>query len=137
MTFNIHASCVTVKNKGILLLGDSGSGKSDLTLRLIEQCNAKLVADDRVDLSIKNNQIIASCPKNIHGLLEVRGIGIVKYPYIKEATIDLVVFLSDEIPERLPDKGFYNIENIKIPLIRLNSGEISAPFKVMAALRLL
>lgn len=137
MSFNIHASCVTLKNKGILLLGDSGSGKSDLTLRLIEQCNAKLVADDRVDLSVKNNNIIASCPKNIQGLLEVRGVGIVKYPFYKKTNLKLVINLSSDRPERLPKREYYIFERIKVPLIRLNPAENSAPFKVIAALRLL
>ena len=74
---NIHATCISLKNKGILLLGPSGSGKSDLALRAIMQKNAKLVADDRVDISLKNNNIYASCPAAIQGLLEVRGIGII------------------------------------------------------------
>ncbi len=137
MTANIHASCVTIKNKGILLLGDSGAGKSDLALRLIEQCNAKLVADDRVDLSVKNNHITASCPKNIQGLLEIRGVGIIKYPFCKKTTVKLVVNLSSVQPERLPEKEYYTFEKIKVPLIQLNPAENSAPFKVLAAIRLL
>ena len=137
MRTNIHASCVSLQRKGVLLLGDSGAGKSDMTLCLIELCQAKLIADDRVDLSLQNNQIKASCPQNLAGLLEVRGVGIVKYPYQKQTTIKLVVQLTDEPLERMPEKQFYNLGKIKVPLLRINPFENSAPLKVKAALRLL
>lgn len=137
MRTNIHASCVSLQRKGVLLLGDSGAGKSDMTLRLIELCQAKLIADDRVDLSLQNNQIKAACPQNLVGLLEVRGVGIVKYSHQKQTTIKLVVQLTDEPLERMPEKQFYNLGKIKVPLLRINPFENSAPLKVKAALRLL
>ena len=78
MSINIHASCVSIKNKGVLFIGNSGSGKSDIALRLITDYKANLVADDRVDIKSKGNKIIASSPKTLFGLLEIRGIGIIK-----------------------------------------------------------
>ncbi len=137
MQTNIHASCVSLQRKGVLLLGDSKAGKSDMILRLIELCQAKLVADDRVDISLQNNQIKASCPQNLAGLLEVRGVGIVKYPYQKQTTIKLVVQLTAEPLERMPEKQFYTLGKIQIPLLYINPFENSAPLKVKAALRLL
>lgn len=137
MDFNIHASCVSLKRKGVLLLGDSGAGKSDMALRLIEQHQAKLVADDRVDISICNNQAKASCPKNIKGLLEVRGVGIVKYPPQKQTILKLAIQLTSKPIERLPEKSFYTIGGVKIPLLKINPFENSAPLKILAALRLL
>ena len=137
MSINIHASCVAIEQKAVLILGDSGSGKSDLTLRLIEQCNAQLVADDRVDIIAKDGYLVASCPQNIKGLLEIRGIGLVNYPYCDSAKIALVVCLTGKQLERLPQKSFYNLENFTIPQIAINPFENSAPFKIVAALRLL
>lgn len=82
----IHASCVEFNGKGILISGPSGSGKSDLALRLIE-AGAILVADDIVDVAEEKQ--IASCPKKLEGLLEVRGIGILNFEFKRETTIFL------------------------------------------------
>ena len=81
----MHATAVVVNNCGILLTGKSGSGKSDLALRLIETKNAVLVADDAVLLEKKGQKLYARPAENIAGLLEVRGVGLVKYPYIEES----------------------------------------------------
>ena len=80
---NIHATAVAIEKKAVLILGKSGAGKSDLALRLIMDKNAELIADDRVDIESVNGVLKAACPKNIQGLLEVRGIGICKFPFIK------------------------------------------------------
>lgn len=137
MTVNIHATCVEIDKKGVLLLGKSGSGKSDMALRLIELNQAKLVADDRVDLELSGNRLIASCPDNIKGLLEVRGIGIVKYPFIKKTIIKIAVSLTNNKTERLPEIQNYVFEDHKIPMIILNPKEASSTAKLLAALRML
>ena len=66
---NIHASCIAIGGKGVLLLGGSGAGKSDLALRLIDD-GAALVADDRTLLFVKNGALHAKAPPSIKGLLE-------------------------------------------------------------------
>ena len=136
---NIHASCVSIKQKGILILGDSGSGKSDLCLRLIMEFGAKLVADDRVDLKTEKNTVIASAPKILKGLLEVRGVGIIKLPTKTKTQIDLVVSLvnKQEDVERMPECEFFEFNAIKISKIKLFAKEASAPAKVLAALTML
>lgn len=136
MISNIHASCVTLQSQGILLLGSSGSGKSDLALRLITSYGCQLVADDRVDITIKENQIIATCPKTLQGLLEIRGIGIVKYPFVSQTPVKIAIQLTSDKIERMPAQDFYEIEGIKIPLFRLNSFESSSPAKVLTALNI-
>ena len=132
---NIHATCVSLNNKGILLLGKSGSGKSDLALRLIEQTGAILISDDRTELLIKNNKITASYVDKIKGLLEVRGIGIINKNYQKETQISLVVELVDNLKkvERLPEEEYWKFKNIKIRKIKLFPFECSAPYKIKAA----
>lgn len=139
MSANIHASCVSLNNKGILILGESGLGKSDLSLRLIMERGAELVADDRVDLQNVNGRIVASAPEILQGLLEVRGLGIIRRPFAKEVPVSLIVRLVSHYKEveRLPDPVFYEIEGARISQISLYSFEPSAVLKVVAALTLL
>lgn len=134
---NIHATCVAIKEKGILLLGKSGFGKSDLALRLIENKGATLVADDRIDVERQNNTIIASCPEAIKGLLEVRGIGIIKVPYLELCDIKMAVNLVDDIKqiERMPENKFYEIHQVKIPLIDIYPFEVSSVDKIVIKLK--
>ena len=99
---NIYATCVNLRNKGILILGGSGSGKSDLALRLITLFSAKLVGDDRVDIQNGGNCLKARAPEILKGLLEVRGVGIIKIEYLEESKIDLVIKLTSEKTERMP-----------------------------------
>lgn len=134
---NIHASCVCIKNKGILILGSSGSGKSDLCLRLIAEFGAMLVADDRVELQVSGNCVKAKAPQNLKNLLEVRGIGIIKLKAKRTTKISAVFELTTSKTERMPDDMTYNLCGIQKPLYKINPFEPSAPAKVLAALRLL
>lgn len=130
---NIYATSLNYKGKAVLLTGKSGSGKSDLALRLIMRYGASLIADDRTDVEAKNGILKLSAPENIKGLLEVRGIGIQKMPFDQEGEAALWVELttnSKEI-ERLPQESFVEVEGIKLPAIKLNAFEDSAPEKIV------
>lgn len=118
---NIHATTVALGHKGILLLGASGSGKSDLALRLIEQLGAVLVADDRTDVFVSGDKLIASCQAQLRGLLEVRGLGIVSMPSTPEVEICLAVELSDSLTEieRMPSPAQWEHEGVKVKKIRV------------------
>jgi serine kinase of HPr protein (carbohydrate metabolism regulator) len=147
-TVNIHASCVRLgraglahgapRDSGVLLLGDSGLGKSDLALRLIA-LGAELVADDRVELVVTRGRLMARAPRPIRGLIEIRGLGIVEIPYTEQARVALVVQLVRKVAERLPRHDVYVPEGVVLPasarppLIRLAAFEISAPQKLIAA----
>lgn len=135
---NIHASCVSYYNQGILVFGKSGMGKSDLCLRLIMDKGAKLVADDRVDIYIRGEAIKARCPVTIAGLLEVRGIGLAKFENQTSVRIKLAVELVNDSAsiERLPDTEYYEYEGKKVKKIRLCGFEASAPDKIIVALNL-
>jgi len=133
----IHASCVAIRSKGILILGESGAGKSDLALRLMDD-GARLVADDRTELSIERGRLCAPAPKSIAGLIEVRGLGIVAQPFAMKAMIALTVKL-DAAPERLPQPAFYMPpEPLKLakkpPFLLLDGRLPSAPAKIRLAL---
>lgn len=129
---NIHASSVYYKNKGILFMGPSGSGKSDVCFRLIMTKNAALIADDRTNISIENGKIYASSPEQIEGLLEIRGIGIKKFPTVSFKQIDLAVELVKNIKEieRLPEPDFFEIDGAKVPKIKLYAFESSLLEKI-------
>lgn len=134
---NIHASCVAIGNKGVLLLGKSGAGKSDLALRLIDD-GAKLVADDRALLFLKGGVLHARAPDTIRGLLEIRGVGIVELPVRRQVRLALAVLLGRE-GVRLPAPKFWDAPaslrmNTKLPQIALDARYASAPAKVRAAL---
>ena len=135
MAQNIHGTTVDINGVGVLIIGRSGSGKSDLALRLILNKNALLVSDDQTILERQKNQIKAYPPKSIAGLLEVRGIGIMKFPYT-QTNLCMVVDVSPENKiERLPLPEFYHFENTVLPLIKLNAFEASSPDKIVVKLK--
>ena len=131
-TKQIHASMLKINNKGVLIKGKSGCGKSDLALRLLADKNVYLVADDVVSLFIENNKVCGKAPENLQGLLEVRGVGVVKIPYVEQASVDLVINLIDNPSEieRMPKIAHENILGLEIEQIDLYAKECSAPEKV-------
>jgi HPr kinase/phosphorylase len=135
LTIQIHASCVELSGLGVLLRGASGSGKSDLALRLIE-AGARLVADDRTDLAIADGALVASSPATIAGRLEIRGVGIVDLPSVAMTRVGLAADLvaPAEI-ERLPAPRHCAYLGIEIPLIAVTPFECSAAAKLRVAAR--
>jgi hypothetical protein len=134
---NIHASCVALGARGVLLLGPSGAGKSDLALRLIDD-GAKLVADDRTLLFVRGGVLHAKAPASIRGLLEIRGLGIVKLPVRANVRIALVVRLGRE-GARLPAPRLYRPPaGVALatcpPQISADARFASTPAKIRAAL---
>ena len=115
------------------MLGPSGSGKSDLALRLIDG-GARLVADDRVAIVANGQTLIASAPDQISGLLEVRGVGIIALDAAPMAALSLVVELvtPDQV-ERLPEAAIWQCLGIDLPMIRLAPFEPSTPAKLRLA----
>jgi HPr kinase/phosphorylase len=107
----IHASAVLVGARAILIRGAAGSGKSRLALGLIEAAVAgrlpfaRLVADDRVDAEAAHGRLLARPAEALIGMLEVRGLGILRLPYEPVATVGWIVDLSAEDAERLPPEG--------------------------------
>jgi HPr kinase/phosphorylase len=134
---NIHASCVAIGAQGILLVGKSGTGKSDLALRLID-AGARLVADDRTILFVAKGALHGKAPASIKGLLEVRGVGIIALAPRARVRIALVVRLGRE-DARLPGKRLYHVpaplKGAKaVPQIALDARFASTPAKIRAAL---
>lgn len=132
----IHASCVVWRRSGILLRGPSGSGKSDLALRLIE-AGATLVADDQVHLEIIGDAVLARPPQVLEGLLEVRGLGLLKFPFQAPVEVTLVIDLvAPERVERLPAAGQVTLLGRPRPLFHLSPWPASTVHKVGLAMQL-
>ncbi len=136
MSTTLHASCVAIDGSGVLLIGPSGSGKSDLALRLIDR-GARLVGDDGLVIAARGNHLYARAGPNIEGQMEVRGLGILAFAAMTEAPLALAIALDQPVP-RMPDESlpFRVIEGLTLPLIALNAFEASAPVKVEKALAL-
>lgn len=131
-TTNIHATCVAIHGRGVLIMGPSGSGKSDLALRLIDR-GALLVSDDRVVISAIAGELFAASPGAMVGRIEVRGVGICDVPATSETRVDLIVRLA-ATSERLPNAPRDVIGGISLPLLTLDPHTASAPIKVELAL---
>jgi serine kinase of HPr protein (carbohydrate metabolism regulator) len=130
----VHGTAVALAGRGVLLRGRPGAGKSDLALRLIDR-GARLVADDRVDVSVRRGRAIAAAPRVLAGLIEARGVGVVSVPRRARAEIVLVVDLTGrERVERMPEAGRCVLAGVRLPRIRLAPFEASAPIKIRLAL---
>lgn len=112
-----HATCVAVGEKGLLILGPSGSGKSALALRLIS-LGALLVSDDRTRVEARDGRLWASCPNpGLSGLIEARGIGVLRAPAQAAVALDLAVDLGEMEPDRLPPRRSLTILGQSLPLV--------------------
>lgn len=129
----VHASTVALDGRAVLITGPSGSGKSDLTLRLLDR-GFTLVSDDQTLVRRDGDRLIATAPPNIAGKLEIRGIGIVEIERTSDVSVALIVELTSEI-QRLPDDNRERpILGVAVPLITIDAMTASAPSKVALAL---
>jgi serine kinase of HPr protein (carbohydrate metabolism regulator) len=134
MNERIHATSVAIEGNAVLIFGRSGSGKSDLALRLIDR-GAKLVSDDYTIVSSQGGRLLAHAPDRIKGRMEVRGVGLVEMEPVDRAPIVLAIDL-DRSPERLPEEPEgLALCGLSVPVIGLFALESSAPLKVELALR--
>ncbi len=129
----IHASCVAIGGRAVLIEGASGTGKSDLALRLIDR-GALLVSDDYTLIQRMENRLFASPPPTIAGRIEIRGVGIVPLPFVASVPIALAVTLDDDVA-RFPETGqVRTIEGVDLPQVALAALEPSAAIKLEHAL---
>lgn len=112
----VHGTCVALNGRAALILGPSGAGKSALALQLMG-FGADLVADDQVIVTRQANALIATCPAPLHGLIEARGIGILRAHAVSQAEIALIVDLSQVESSRLPPRRSRMLLDVPIDLV--------------------
>ena len=132
----IHGTSIEIDGAGILLRGPPGSGKSDLALRLISECEARLVADDQVEVSMRDGRLVARAPAPLAGMIEVRGLGIARLDHHPSWALHLVIELCDTVT-RFPVPCQTVIAGHPLPVCRLRATEASAVAKVMLAVKAL
>lgn len=131
----VHGTCVAFrvggKNLAVLIRGKSGSGKSDLALRVLS-LGGWLISDDQVVLKKKSRVLLASAPKTIKGLLEVRGVGICKIKEVLPSAILMLVvdLVPQKLVPRLPQEEFETIGGIRVVRRNLYAFEASAALKL-------
>lgn len=132
----LHASCAAHGGDGVLILGPSGAGKSELVLRLMGR-GWSLVADDQVEIAPGPEALMASPPAPLHGMLEVRGVGIFRdLPVAAPAPLRLVVDLlpPGQTPPRLPEPRSFDSHGRRLPRLALAGHEAATPDRVALAL---
>lgn len=129
----LHATAVAIGGHGLLLIGPSGSGKSELALQLID-LGAQLVADDQTRCAADGGRLLLSPPATIAGLLEVRGVGLVRQPWVTAPA--RLLLDCGAVPERLPAPASCTIAGIAVPVLNFDAHAPSAAAKARAALAL-
>lgn len=130
----IHATAVAISGAGLLIRGKSGSGKSDLALRLIDR-GATLISDDQVNIRRKDQNLLLSPPAILAGKLELRSLGIWERDHLSGVDLKLVIDLTEQ-PDRFPmDNQVVILLGIKVPSCTLNAMETSAAIKAEWALQ--
>jgi serine kinase of HPr protein (carbohydrate metabolism regulator) len=129
----LHVSTVALDGRAVMISGPSGSGKSDLALRMLDR-GFTLVSDDQTIVRRSGEQLIASTPPTISGKLEIRGVGIVAMDHVDDVPVALLVELTSDI-QRLPDDSRERpILGIALPLVSVDAMTASAASKVALAL---
>ena len=117
--------------RGVLIEGPPGAGKSDLALRALGR-GFQLVADDRVLLWVSDGRLFGRAPDALSGLIEVRGLQVLRVGALPLAEVALVVRCAT--PDRIPEPAFTEVLGVAAPLIELDPREASAPAKLRRAL---
>lgn len=118
----LHASCVAHRGRGLLILGASGAGKSGLALEMMAR-GAVLVADDRTVLRREAGGLVADAPDSLRGLIEARGVGILRARAHGPVTLALAVDLDRAEPERLPPDRRIDLLDSDLALV-LGAGRV-------------
>ncbi|MCJ2177978.1 HPr kinase/phosphorylase [Novosphingobium album (ex Hu et al. 2023)] len=129
-----QAGCVAIGGRGILIEGAPGTGKSSLALTLVDR-GAELVSDDGVLLVAENGRVIARPHPRTRGLMEVRNLGVLTFPFRNEAPVALAIALDPEAPRYIEEPDTTEIAGLAVPLVRIWPDAHPPAIKVELALR--
>lgn len=142
MSERIHATTVAIGEAGLLLRGAAGSGKSTLALALIELARlrggfARLVADDRTEITAAHGRLLARPVAPLAGVIERRGLGLTPEPHLPSVVLRLIVDLAAEEPARMPEPEdlVAQLGGVALPRLRI-AGRPGQERLVLAALEL-
>lgn len=113
-----QAACVAIGGRGVLIEGPSGAGKSGLVLELVDR-GAQFVGDDGILLQRRGKRLLAHPHPRIHGLIEVRNLGLLSLPCLDEVVVALVVRLDEDAPRYIEQAEVTEIEGVPIPTLRI------------------
>ena len=136
---NIHASAVVLGDRGVLIAGASGSGKTGLALALVSHVRSfgvfgRLVGDDQLFLEAHNGRLVCVAPATIAGLAEIRGLGPRMVDFEARAVVDLVVRLAaKDAAERFPETATELLAGCAVPLLTLATGDRDAAMFAVAS----
>ena len=136
---NLHATAVVIGERGIVIIGPSGAGKTTLALALLDHVAglggfARLIADDQLFVSVAGGRIVCKAPPPIAGLAEVHGIGPQPVAYERSAVIDLCLELVEGETERFQEQASLTIEGISIPKIMVPARNVPAALQIVLSM---
>lgn len=132
MAENLHATALVVGDRGLLVTGASGSGKTILALMLVDRARRRgghgaFVSDDRVLLEQAGGRIVARAPATIAGLAEYRGPGPLPVGHVGDSVIDgMVELVAAGHAPRLEDQPRKSLLDVSLARLRLASGDPAA-----------
>jgi serine kinase of HPr protein (carbohydrate metabolism regulator) len=135
----LHAGLIALRSRGswrgVLIQGPSGAGKSDLALRATE-AGFRLAADDRTRLFVSAGRLFGAPPRPLFGLIEVRGLGVLRHDSLAFAEIALSVRCKTAAAEveRFPERATESLLGVDVPILEIWPLEISAPAKIRRAI---
>lgn len=113
-----QAACVSIGERGVLIEGPPGSGKSSLVLCLVDR-GARFVGDDGILLRRDKQRLLASPHPRIRGLIEVRNLGLLELPCLDQVPVSLLIQLDEHAPRYIEEAETVEIEGIAIPTLRI------------------
>ena len=132
-TVTRHGVLLDIYGEGVMIIGDSGIGKSETAIELVKRGH-RLVADDAVDIRRVSNQLIGKAPELIRHYIELRGIGIIDLQQLfgmsavkLESQIDLVVEMEPWVEGKFYDR--FGLDELSMNVLGVELPKVLVPVR--------